>query len=414
MNHRTAGGAPQDGMAQASELPALEARIKFMDAELARVRAEFATFSSRISHDMQAIFRNIDGFGCALQTQAAGKLTDKEAHYLERMLAGARRGDSLMRDLAALSAAAVAQMRPCPVDLARLVEQCIRDLSPSLTGRAVEWETVAAPWPRVVADPALLRLAMDHLLANAVKFTRDRVPARIRIAMAATSREYVITVTDNGTGFDPEYVARLFNAFERLHLPTEFEGNGVGLAVVRTVAERHGGRAVAEVPPQGGASFTIALRQDADDGASPQDARNHGAAAGAAAVGKLRILVVDDEPMVLTTVRLMLERDGHEVVTAAGGAAGVKAIEQQAQDAKRFDLIVSDWLMPGIGGAEVVHAARAFQSRVRVIVLTGQRPGIGGAHDVTAAVDHVLGKPFTPAQLRSAVAAASGRPNGAA
>lgn len=380
-----------------------DARIGLLEIELARVRAEFASFSSRLSHDIQGIFRNIDGFACALQQQAADKLSDKEARYLQRIHAGARRGDSLMRDLASLSAAAVAQLQPYPVDLAGLVGQCIEDLAPGLLGRAVEWELAGTPWPRVLADPALLRLAVDHLLANAVKFTRGCAATRIRIAMAAGPQECVITVADNGAGFDAAYVDRLFKPFERLHLPTEFDGNGVGLAVVKTVAERHGGRVAAQALPDGGAVFTMTVRQSA--AAAP---------AGPAGVGdrpeaKRRILVVDDDLMVLTTVRMMLERDGHEVVTATGGAAAIQLLERQPREARRIDLVVCDWLMPEVGGAEVAEAAKRSDPAASVIVLTGQRPELHGRHDMPTTVDHVLGKPVTPAQLRRAVAAVTVR-----
>lgn len=404
MNHHFGPAVPAQETAEAAALSALEARIRSLDTELARVRAEFASFSSRVSHDMQGIFRNIDGFACALQGRAAGKLTDQEARYVERILAGARRGDSLMRDLASLSAAAVAPIRPYSIDPAGMVDQCIRDLSATLAGRDVEWDLADGPWPRVMADPGLLRLAVDHVLGNAVKFTRGRVPARIRITVAASPQEWVFAVADNGAGFDAAYAGRLFHVFERLHLPAEFEGNGVGLAVVRTVAERHGGRVGAAAPPEGGAVFTIGLPQAAGD-----DAAQRCEAAGDAAEGRLRILVVDDDPMVLTTVQLMLEREGHEVVTAAGGAAALQALGRTVQESGRFDLVVCDWLMPEVGGAEVARAAKALDSSLRVIVLTGQRPDIHGRHALPAAVDHVLAKPVTPAQLRRAVALSTGR-----
>jgi CheY-like chemotaxis protein len=409
MNDRDAAdpGAPDQAQAEAAGAAALRERIGLLESDLARARAEFASFSSRLSHDMQGVLRNIDGFAGALQQAAGGKFTEKEARFLERIQATAQRGDSLMRDLAALSAAAVAPLQPGPVDLARLVDQCIRDLAPTLAGRDVQWELVGAPWPRVAADPGLLRLALDHLLANAVKFTRGCAAARIRVAVATTPQEWVLTVADNGAGFDDAYVARLFHPFERLHLPTEFEGNGVGLAVVKTVAQRHGGRVEAQAPPQGGAVFTMTLRQPAGPvAAAPRAA---GAAAARGRPGpSLRILVVDDDPMVLATVRMMLERDGHDVVTAGGGAAALQVLARQPPEPTALDLVVCDWLMPQVSGAEVAQAAKACQPALRVVVLTGQRPGIDGGYQLPAAVDVVLGKPVTPAQLRQAVALATG------
>jgi CheY-like chemotaxis protein/anti-sigma regulatory factor (Ser/Thr protein kinase) len=390
-------------MSHPTERATQEARIQSLQSELSRVRAEFATFSGRLSHDLQGILCNIDGFAAALQ--AGARLAGKEAHYLQRIQAGARRGDSLMRDLATLSAAAVAEFRAGAVDLAGLVDQCIRDLSPALEGRVVEWQRDGGPWPSISADPALLRLALGHLLGNAVKFTRGRAPARIRIEVAATPEECAITVADNGAGFDAAYVDQLFQAFERLHLPTEFEGNGVGLALVKMVVDRHGGRVIAEAPAAGGAVFTMTLRQGAPAGISALPGRERPAAVDAGGGRGLRILLVDDEPLVLATVRLMLERDGHQVSTAAGGAAALRALEQQPRP---FDLVIADWSMPGVGGAEVVHAVKAIQPATPVIVLTGQRPGLRGHHDLPAPVDQVLGKPITPAKLRAAVAALGG------
>jgi CheY-like chemotaxis protein len=386
-------------MNQPTDPGLLQAHAEFLASELDRVRAEFATFSGRLSHDLQAILANIDGFAGALDDKAAGKLTETELRYLQRIQAGAQRGGSVTRDLASLSAAAVAEMRPHSVDAAALIDECIAQLSPRLEGRSVEWELADKPWPRIVADPALLRLALGHLLGNAVKFTRGRQPARIRVGVASAAGEWVINVADNGAGFDPAYADRLFRAFERLHLATEFEGNGIGLAMVKGVAQRHGGTVRAEALPEGGAVFTITLRRQpghsAPEPAAPVDGK---------AVRKLRILVADDEALVLATVKLMLERDGHEVVAAAGGAAALEILE--AQQARPFDLVVSDWLMPGVGGAAVVQAAKALHPSSRAIVLTGQRPDIRGGHDVPAAVDHVLEKPVTPAKLRQAVARA--------
>lgn len=382
-----------------------------MEIELARVRTEFLQFSNRLSHDVQGIFSNIEGFARALRAQGAGAFTVKQEHQLQRIEAGARRGDSIMRDLASLSAATVTQARLQPVNLAELVNQCIRDLSSSLAGRAVEWEMANRPWPRVVADPVLLRLAVDHLLGNAVKFTRGRAPGRIRIEMAATPEEWVITVADNGAGFDPAYGGRLFKPFERLHLATEFEGNGVGLAMVKMVAERHGGRVRAEAPPGGGAIFTLTLRHSEPDSPSTQHGLQQSAAAAPEARSNLLILVVDDEPLVLATIRLILERDGHEVVTAGAGAAAIDALQRQEHEPRGFDLVISDWAMPTIGGADVVRAARVLQPDARIIVLTGQRPTVDDQYDLSTAVDHVLAKPVTPAGLRSAVATALGWQN---
>jgi CheY-like chemotaxis protein/two-component sensor histidine kinase len=381
---------------------ALQARIEALEAELRRTRAEFATFSNRLSHDMQAILRNIQGFGEALREQAAAKLSPREARHLERMLAGAQRGDGLMRDLAMLCGAAIAELQPQGVDVRALLDECILELAPVLARRQVQWSLAPAPWPRIDADPALLRLALGQLVGNAVKFTRPRETAHIAIALAATPGEWVLTVADDGVGFDAAYGERLFQPFERLHLPTEFEGNGIGLALVKAVADRHGARVHAEALPQAGARFTLALPRQLPPAALAACAPDCTPVA-SGAPQKVRILLVDDEPLVLATVRLVLEREGHEVVTAASGEAALQALRQQAEQARGFDVVISDWLMPGVGGAEVVLSAKAFQPTVRTIVLTGQRPDPAGA-GLPPAVDQVLAKPVSAADLRRAVA----------
>lgn len=384
------------------------------EEELARVRAEFATFSSRLAHDLRGIFSNIDGFAGALQEQAGGKLTDKEARYLQRIAAGARRGDSVVRDLALLSATAVAQMQPQALDFGALVRQAIRDLAPQLAGRALDWELADGDWPQLVADPALLRLAVDQLLANAAKFTRGQAHGRVRVELQGEASEWVVAVTDNGAGFDPAYADRLFQAFERLHLPTEFEGNGIGLAVVKLVAQRHGGGVQAQALAGGGARFAFSLRRRAAEAMPVQAPADEAPAEEATARRPLRVLVVDDEPLVLATVKAMLERDGHQVLAAAGGLAGLQALAQQGREARRFDLVLTDWLMPGASGADVVQAARASDPAVRILVLTGQRPQVRGGPGIPGGVDGLLQKPLRPAELRRAVQAVMGARPGAA
>lgn len=379
------------------------------DAESTGADPGFDVFTSRLTHDLREIFGNIEGFAGALQEQAADRLTQREARYLQRIAAGAQRGESVMRDVAALCAAAQVPMHRQPLDIDELLRRAIQDLAPRLEGRTVAWELPERSTQPVLADPALLRLAIDHLLANAVKFTRGREPARIRIELAGDSRRWVVCVSDNGVGFDPAYGGRLFQPFERLHLPTEFEGNGAGLALVRTVARRHGGDAGAQAREEGGARFSFSLARDTAGGALPAGSP---APAVAGAAAGLRVLVVDDEPLVLATLKAMLERDGHHLLAAGGGAEGLQLLAQHARAGQRLDLVITDWLMPQVGGAEVVRAAGALQPPPRIIVLTGQRPDPRGRDAIPPSVGQVLQKPLRLSELRQALARAFGPSQG--
>jgi signal transduction histidine kinase len=144
------------------------------------------------------------------------------------------------------------------VDPGPLVVEAIEELAPEARGRPVEWSVAALPW--LDADPALLRVVLVNLLSNALKFTRGRDPARIEVFPAPGSHPApVIAVRDNGAGFAAEDAKRIFDVFQRLHTQAEFEGTGVGLATVKRIVTRHGGRIWAEAEPGVGATFFFSL-----------------------------------------------------------------------------------------------------------------------------------------------------------
>jgi signal transduction histidine kinase len=142
------------------------------------------------------------------------------------------------------------------VDVTSMASELAARIEGEDPARRVEWSI--APGLVVSADRRLLRIALDNLLRNAWKFSRDRDPARIEIGSSADG-DRAIYVQDNGIGFDPQYAGKLFRAFERLHPIEEFEGTGIGLALVRRIVVRHGGRVWAEAEPQGGATFYFTL-----------------------------------------------------------------------------------------------------------------------------------------------------------
>ena len=149
-------------------------------------------------------------------------------------------------------------MRRIPVHLRQLADEVIRDLGPDVHGREIAWSI--GPLPEVSGDPALLRQVMMNLIANALKYTRPRQPARIDIGCCQENPDEVVCfVRDNGAGFDMRYADKLFAAFQRLHGAEEFEGTGIGLANVGRIIHRHGGRTWAEGAVDGGATFYFSL-----------------------------------------------------------------------------------------------------------------------------------------------------------
>ena len=163
-------------------------------------------------------------------------------------------------------------MRAEPLPLAQIVEECRRDLEPETRGRTVEWRI--GELPEVVADRALLRQVMANLLGNAVKYTGKKPAARIEVSARREADELVVCVRDNGAGFDMKYADKLFGVFQRLHTEAEFEGTGIGLANVRRIVVRHGGRTWAEGAVDQGAAFYFTLPAGSAAGSGPETGGN--------------------------------------------------------------------------------------------------------------------------------------------
>ncbi len=237
----------------------LEQRVSERTEALAASNRELEAFSYSVSHDLRAPLRNISGFVELLRRQLQVQLAPAHAHYLEVVSTESIRLGHLIDSLLNFSriGRAVVQRQDC--ELASLVAAVRAELQPSLAERELEWRI--GPLPRVVGDPTLLRQVFENLLGNAAKFTRHRRPALIEVGElpAPSAAEVLVFVRDNGAGFDPRYSDKLFGVFQRLHKTTEFEGTGVGLANVRRIIERHGGRVWAEGKPDAGATFFVAL-----------------------------------------------------------------------------------------------------------------------------------------------------------
>jgi light-regulated signal transduction histidine kinase (bacteriophytochrome) len=197
-----------------------------------------------------------------LLSRDATHLSEKSQHYLEVISKAANQMGMLIDDLLAFSRMGRSEMQKARVDMQKLVKEVIHDLSPEVEGRHLEWEI--AELPENHGDPSMLKLVYMNLLSNALKFTRPRSPAKIEIGFSTVEPEETIYfVQDNGVGFDMRYANKLFGIFQRLHRSEEFEGTGVGLANVRRIVHRHGGRTWAESEIDRGTTFFFSLPNQA-------------------------------------------------------------------------------------------------------------------------------------------------------
>jgi PAS domain S-box-containing protein len=219
--------------------------------------AELEAFNYSVSHDLRAPLRALDGFSRALIEDCGDELTAEAQRYLELIRGNANQMGALIDGLLAFSRLGRQGMVRRPVDVRRLVREVLAELQPELAGREVEF--VIGDLPPCDADAVLLRQVYANLIGNAVKFTRDRKSARVEIGSYETDAERRWFVDDNGVGFDMAYANKLFETFQRLHRSDEYEGTGIGLALVRLIVQRHGGDISADAVEGAGAKFTFTL-----------------------------------------------------------------------------------------------------------------------------------------------------------
>ncbi len=230
--------------------------------QVSDVNRELEAFSYSVSHDLRAPLRHIAGFGDKLGRHLGENADEKSRHYLEVMVSSARRMSALIDDLLVYSRLGRSALRLQTVDMQSLVSETRAMLDANnavdTPQHAIEWRI--APLPVVVGDENMLRQVWLNLLGNAVKYSRGSEPARIEVEYVRGSDDsHHFTVRDNGAGFDMQYAGKLFGVFQRLHAPSEFPGTGIGLASVRRVLTRHGGRISAESEPGKGATFHFTL-----------------------------------------------------------------------------------------------------------------------------------------------------------
>jgi light-regulated signal transduction histidine kinase (bacteriophytochrome) len=177
--------------------------------------------------------------------------------HLSLIVRETSRMEALIQGLLGLSRVGRQSVQPRPTDLNLLVREVIDSISPDARDRHIEWHVL--PLPAMTCDPVLIKIALTNLLGNALKFTRPRSPAVIEVGIESHDRELVFHVRDNGVGFSMKYADKLFGIFQRLHSAEQFEGTGVGLATVRRIVQKHGGRIWAEAELDKGATFYFTL-----------------------------------------------------------------------------------------------------------------------------------------------------------
>src|SRR5271157_939035 len=242
----------------------LEERVVMRTAQLEAANKDLESFAYSVSHDLRAPLRAIDGFCQILMTEHAPGLDGEPRRYLQRVSENSRKMGLLIDELLHFSRLGRQPMTRQPVAMADLVRQCLEELQGEREGREVE--VILGELPPCRADAALLKQVWLNLLANALKFTRSRAEARIEAGSFARDGETVYFVRDNGVGFDMAYVDKLFGVFQRLHRQEDYEGTGVGLALVQRIIHRHGGRIWAEARPDQGAAFFFTLGRSDTDG----------------------------------------------------------------------------------------------------------------------------------------------------
>ena len=233
----------------------LERRVAERGAALRAATAELETLLYSVSHDLRTPLRHVSGFAQLLVDDAGHALDPAVRHYAERIQDGAHRMAAMLDELVTLSRVGRQDLIRRDVPFATLVEDVVGQLAPTAEGRVVDWRIEELPV--LDCDPALARVALHHLLSNALKFTRTRDRAVIRVRAVEAEDQTAIVVDDNGVGFKTSYAAKLFGVFQRLHRADEFEGNGAGLALVQRIAQKHGGKVWAEGEVERGARFYI-------------------------------------------------------------------------------------------------------------------------------------------------------------
>lgn len=361
--------------------------LEALQAQLDAARQESRAFALRSSHEFQATWRGMGTALASLEASAGPRLTPAEGRSLALLRQSAALSEGLVRDLLALSQVTLAEIEASAVHLAELARTCIEELAGA--GPSVSWRV--GPLPVVWGDAALLQMALRHLLANAVKFSRHAETPLVEVRCHEGATGTTLEVLDNGVGFDAAQMHRLFQPLQRLHAADAFDGNGLGLAIVKAVVDRHGGTTSARRRATGGAAFCIVLprREPAPSQLAPTPAP----------VRRFSVLLVDDDELVLDTLARALERDGYAVTRARDARAALDFLGHDAHD-----ILVSDWALPGMDGVALVEDARRMRPALRTVLMSG-RAGLQDelGPQAVAAIDAFVTKPMPLSTFRAVV-----------
>ncbi|HEY3343922.1 MAG TPA: PAS domain S-box protein [Anaerolineaceae bacterium] len=235
----------------------LERRVVERTAQLEAANRELEAFSYSVSHDLRAPLRAIDGFSRILSEEYCAELSADAQHTLHRVRENTQTMSNLIDNLLSFSRLSRQPLKKQSIDPTPLVNQSLDLLAADRSKGDVEF--IIQPLPPCQADPALLKQVFVNLLSNALKFSGKQPDAVIEVGCLQENQENIYYVKDNGVGFDMQYSHKLFGVFQRLHRPEEYEGTGVGLAIVQRIIHRHGGRVWATGEPDHGATFCFTL-----------------------------------------------------------------------------------------------------------------------------------------------------------
>lgn len=238
----------------------LEHKVEQRTVSLLEANQELEAFSYTVSHDLRAPIRHISGFVDLLKNHLGEGLDPKGRHYTETIKQAAVHMGSLIDGLLAFSRLGRTELQKRSVALDDVLSVVLRELEPETRDRQIDWRLAALP--TVMGDPVMLRLVLSNLLSNAIKYTQQRTIARIEVGGTTRNGYDEIWVKDNGAGFNMDYAHKLFGVFQRLHAEKEFSGTGIGLASVRRIINRHGGRVWAEASVGQGATFFFSLPRE--------------------------------------------------------------------------------------------------------------------------------------------------------
>jgi PAS domain S-box-containing protein len=235
----------------------LEKRIVERTSQLQSINSELEAFSYSVSHDLRAPLRHINGFADILVRQFSGILPEDGMKHLNTIMESARKMGVLIDDLLNFSRTGRSELKKSNVKMNSIVSEVILQLEPSLTDRNIEWKIQKLP--EVMVDYNLFMQVWTNLIENAVKYTQKVDQTVIGIDFTENGGEYIFSISDNGVGFDMQYSEKLFGVFQRLHTSSQFEGSGIGLANVKKIVLRHGGRIWANAEVNKGATFYFSV-----------------------------------------------------------------------------------------------------------------------------------------------------------